>query len=92
MTEDLRRIGLSLPVPVGPALIVSLGTAGAARGVVAVSNPPGGATFGEPARRLLEAFAAQAAMALELAGPARTPSGSACWRIETGSPRTCTTR
>ncbi|MEV0402409.1 GAF domain-containing protein [Actinoallomurus sp. NPDC050550] len=67
VTDDLRRAGLSLPVPVGPGLIVSLGTPGAARGVLAVSNPPGGATFGEPARRLLEAFAAQAAVALELA-------------------------
>ncbi|GAB3979095.1 two-component system sensor histidine kinase [Actinoallomurus acanthiterrae] len=67
VTADLRRSGISLPVPVGPALIVSLGRAGAARGVLAVSNPPGGAAFGEPTRRLLEAFAAQAAVALELA-------------------------
>ncbi|WP_433187858.1 GAF domain-containing protein [Actinoallomurus sp. CA-150999] len=67
VTGDLRRVGRSLPVPVGPGLIVSLGRAGAARGVLAVTNPPGGATFGESARRLLEAFAVQAAVALELA-------------------------
>jgi signal transduction histidine kinase len=65
--EEVRAAGLSLPVEVGPALLVPLGSGMAARGVLMVANPPGGPVFGESARRLLEAFAAQAAVALELA-------------------------
>jgi signal transduction histidine kinase len=38
-----------------------------ARGVLAVANVPGNPVFGEAAQRLLETFAAQAAIALELA-------------------------
>ena len=53
--------------PVGPLLIVPLGTGTAVRGVLTVANPPGGPVFGEAARRLLEPFAKQAAVALELA-------------------------
>ncbi|WP_026401535.1 GAF domain-containing sensor histidine kinase [Actinomadura rifamycini] len=56
-----------LPVPLGPLLAVPLGVGASARGVIAVVNPPGGATFSDGTQRLLEAFAGQAAMALELA-------------------------
>ncbi len=55
------------PVPMGPALIVPLGTGPAVRGVLSVANAPGRPAFTESAQRLLEAFAAQAAVALELA-------------------------
>jgi signal transduction histidine kinase len=65
--EDLRVAGISAFGPIGPVLIVPLGSGKAARGVLSVSNPPGGPAFGRSARRLLEAFAAQAAVALELA-------------------------
>jgi signal transduction histidine kinase len=62
-----RELSLPPPVPVGPALIVPLGTGPAARGVLTVVNAPGRMVFTESAQRLLEAFAAQAAVALELA-------------------------
>jgi signal transduction histidine kinase len=52
--------------PLGPALVVPLGVGTAARGVLTVANDRGRTAFGEPARRLLEAFAAQAAIGLEL--------------------------
>jgi signal transduction histidine kinase len=51
----------------GPALMVPLGLGTSARGVLSVANASGGPAFGESAQRLLEAFAAQAAIALELA-------------------------
>lgn len=51
---------------VGPVVAVPLGTGPAARGVIAVVNPPGGALFTDGTRRILEAFAGQAAVALEL--------------------------
>lgn len=62
-----ERLKLPPPVEVGPVLIVPLGSGPGARGVLSVANPPGGAVFGDAARRLLEPFAAQAAVALELA-------------------------
>ncbi|MCO5985799.1 GAF domain-containing protein [Actinoallomurus spadix] len=65
--EYLRAAGIRLPDPIGPVLIVPLGSDAAARGVLSVGNPRGGPAFGRSARRLLEAFAAQAAVALELA-------------------------
>jgi signal transduction histidine kinase len=55
------------PVAVGPALIVPLGSGPAVRGVLSVANAPGRPAFTESSQRLLEAFAAQAAVALELA-------------------------
>ncbi|WP_019633344.1 GAF domain-containing sensor histidine kinase [Actinomadura atramentaria] len=60
--EDAARPGGG-----GPLLAVPLGTGRSARGVVAVANRSGGATFGEATQRLLEAFGTQAAVALELA-------------------------
>jgi signal transduction histidine kinase len=58
---------LPLPDEIGPALIVPLGSGPAVRGVLAVADEPGRPTFTESSQRLLEAFAAQAAVALELA-------------------------
>ena len=52
---------------IGPLLVVPLGLEDTARGVLAVADRPGGAVFSDSAQRLLEAFAAQAAVALELA-------------------------
>ena len=54
-------------VPMGPLLAVPLGVGASARGVLSVLNPPGGAVFSAATQRLLEAFAGQAAVALELA-------------------------
>lgn len=54
-------------ISLGPALIVPLGQGGSARGVLTVANEPGRTIFTDSARRLLEPFAAQAAVALELA-------------------------
>ncbi|MFC4907064.1 GAF domain-containing protein [Actinomadura gamaensis] len=54
-------------VAVGPLLIVPLGTGSAARGVIAVAREPQGPAFDDGTQRLLEAFAGQAAVALELA-------------------------
>ncbi|MEU5992414.1 GAF domain-containing sensor histidine kinase [Spirillospora sp. NPDC047418] len=62
-----REAQVPTQVPVGPLLAVPLGVGEAARGVISVVNPPGGAVFSEGAQRLLEAFAGQAAVALELA-------------------------
>lgn len=66
-TEVARDMRVPPPVRVGPALLVPLGTGTAARGVLSVANAPGGPVFAESAQRLLETFAAQAAVALELA-------------------------
>ena len=65
--DEARRFGVPADVPFGPALIVPLGHGTGARGVLMVASEPGKAVFGEPVRRLLEPFAAQAAVALELA-------------------------
>lgn len=54
-------------VSLGPVLMVPLGVGDSARGVLTVAAVPAGAAFGEPVQRLLETFAAQAAIALELA-------------------------
>ncbi|GAA0321100.1 GAF domain-containing protein [Actinoallomurus spadix] len=66
-----HRLGVPEAVPTGPALIVPLGLGSGARGVLSVVNAPGKPVFGEPVRRLLEPFAAQAAVGLELAGRRR---------------------
>lgn len=62
-----READVPAQVPVGPLLVVPLGVGDAARGVISVANPPGGAEFSAGTQRLLEAFAGQAAVALELA-------------------------
>ena len=54
-------------ISLGSSLIVPLGTGRFARGVLAVINEPGRTVFSDSVRRLLEPFAAQAAVALELA-------------------------
>jgi len=54
-------------LPIGPALLVPLGRGGSARGVLAVANAVGGTAFTEVTQRLLEPFAGQAAVAMELA-------------------------
>ncbi|MFE9100052.1 GAF domain-containing sensor histidine kinase [Actinomadura geliboluensis] len=63
----VREAGAPAEAPVGPLLVVPLGTGAAARGTIMVIDPPGGAPFTDATRRLLEAFAGQAAVALELA-------------------------
>jgi signal transduction histidine kinase len=66
-TERDRRPRLPEAVRTGPALIVPMGSGKHTRGVLSVVNPPEGAIFGQTTRRLLETFAGQAAVALELA-------------------------
>ncbi|MGW5410424.1 GAF domain-containing protein [Actinomadura geliboluensis] len=65
--EAAREGKVPTQVPVGPLLAVPLGLGSSAQGVLTVANPPGGAVFSEGTQRLLEAFAGQAAVALELA-------------------------
>ncbi|MGH3391018.1 MAG: GAF domain-containing protein, partial [Actinomadura sp.] len=65
--EAVAGAALPCPVGTGPVLMVPLGLDQAARGVILVANPPGGAVFREAAQRLLEAFARQVAVAMELA-------------------------
>src|SRR3954471_8822163 len=65
--EAARGVRSPPPVAIGPALIVPLGTGPGVRGVLSVANAPGRPAFTESSQRLLEAFAAQAAVALELA-------------------------
>jgi two-component system, NarL family, sensor histidine kinase DevS len=65
--EAVADAELPCAVRVGPILMVPLGLGRVARGVILVANPPGGAVFREAAQRLLEAFAGQAAVAMELA-------------------------
>lgn len=65
--DEVRLIHIPGTVRIGPALIVPLGLGATARGVLVVASEPGKPVFGEPVRRLLEPFAAQAAVALELA-------------------------
>ncbi|MFB4320575.1 GAF domain-containing sensor histidine kinase [Actinomadura sp. 21ATH] len=68
---DGQEATLNTPLPadlaVGPLLVVPLGLGNAARGVLSVLNQPGGAVFSDSTQRLMEAFAGQAAVALELA-------------------------
>jgi signal transduction histidine kinase len=65
--EAAANAGIPPEVPVGPTLIVSLGHGRTARGVLAVVNEPGRPVFDDATLGLLEPFAAQAAVALELA-------------------------
>jgi signal transduction histidine kinase len=66
-SEGAREANVPAQVRVGPLLVVPLGVGNSARGVISVLNPPGGAAFTEGTQRLLETFAGQAAVALELA-------------------------
>ncbi|WP_243774932.1 sensor histidine kinase [Actinomadura barringtoniae] len=66
-TEVERPIGAVDPAAVGPVMMVPLGTGDSARGVITMIRPPDGAVFDEAEQRLLETFAAQAAIALEVA-------------------------
>jgi two-component system, NarL family, sensor histidine kinase DevS len=65
--EAAREVRSPPPLPLEAMLIVPLGTGPEVRGVLSVANAPGRAKFNVAAQRLLEAFAAQAAVALELA-------------------------
>lgn len=65
--EAAREANVPTQVPIGPLLIVPLGLGSSARGIISVANVPGGPVFSEGTQRLLEAFAGQAAVALELA-------------------------
>lgn len=64
-----RRLGTRHPVmeKVGPAIYLPLGSPAAVRGVLFVYNRLGGSAFDEHAIDMLNAFAAQVAVALELA-------------------------
>lgn len=65
--EVAREVRSPPPVSMEAALIVPMGTGPSVRGVLSVANAPGRPSFSESSQRLLEAFAAQAAVALELA-------------------------
>jgi len=71
LSDDARPAatqgGIALPVPVGAALVVPLGTGSAARGTISLVNRPSRPAFTRASVDLLEPFAAQAAVALELA-------------------------
>jgi signal transduction histidine kinase len=63
----VREAGTPVELEIGPLLVVPLGVGSSARGVLSVVNAPGEPAFSEGAQRLLETFAGQAAVALELA-------------------------
>ncbi|HEU5156475.1 MAG TPA: GAF domain-containing protein [Streptosporangiaceae bacterium] len=65
--HSTTRAGLPEHMPVGATLIVPLGVGDEARGVLTVANPPGGRAFTQPIQWVLESFASQAAVMLELA-------------------------
>jgi signal transduction histidine kinase len=65
--ESTTRAGLPSDLPTGANLIVPLGAGTSARGVLTVTKPPGGRPFAQPVQWLLEAYAGQAAIVLELA-------------------------
>ncbi|MEU4385657.1 GAF domain-containing protein [Promicromonospora sp. NPDC023805] len=68
-TTDERAAGLSLDLPValGPLAVWPLGEAGSARGVLAAARAQGREPFSSVVVEALGAFAAQGAVALELA-------------------------
>jgi signal transduction histidine kinase len=51
----------------GPAMLVPLRSGGTTRGILYVANRVGGTVFAHPEQTMLEAFAGQASLALELA-------------------------
>ncbi|MFB4300871.1 GAF domain-containing sensor histidine kinase [Actinomadura sp. NTSP31] len=63
----VSEAGTPVDLEIGPLLVVPLGVGSSARGLLSVVNGPGGPAFSEGTQRLLEAFAGQAAVALELA-------------------------
>ncbi|MEU9020403.1 GAF domain-containing sensor histidine kinase [Actinomadura sp. NPDC048394] len=65
--DAVREAGTPVDLEIGPLLVVPLGVGSSARGVLSVVNAPGEPAFSEGTQRLLEAFAGQAAVALELA-------------------------
>jgi signal transduction histidine kinase len=68
VSSDERAQALrSLPVQLDAAMFVPLGSVGQTRGVLCVANRAGARRFGDRDVRILEAFAGQAAIALELA-------------------------
>jgi len=71
LAADARRpptvSALPETIAVGPMVIVSLGHGESSAGVLAVMNAPGRPVFTDATLRLLEPFAAQAAIAFELA-------------------------
>jgi signal transduction histidine kinase len=64
--ESATRAGLPSGMPTGANLIVPLGAGASARGVLTVTKPPDGRPFTQPVQWLLEAYAGQAAVVLEL--------------------------
>lgn len=60
-------IGAALGGATGPAMLVPLVDSGGVRGVLAVILPMDGVPFGDQSATMLEGFAAQAAVALQLA-------------------------
>ncbi|MEU0119803.1 GAF domain-containing protein [Streptomyces bobili] len=68
LSEDPRSLGGSASViPLGPAFFVPVGDRERVRGVLQVANRPGGPPFAEAAIAMVDAFADQAALALQLA-------------------------
>nr|WP_184948277.1 GAF domain-containing protein [Planomonospora venezuelensis] len=74
-TPDLREHTAYPPylrdVPLGPAIAVPLGKAGAVRGVLGLAKQAGSPSFNEADLRMAEALGDQAAVALELADARR---------------------
>ncbi len=66
-TDTIGPVGIADQVAIGPLLIVPLGQGDSANGVLAVMKAPGSPIFTDATLRLLESFAAQAAIAFELA-------------------------
>ena len=66
-TDNRAYAATGLPVPAEAAMFVPLGSAGQVRGVLAVLNRAGARRFEQGDLRVLQAFAGQATVALELA-------------------------
>ncbi|MFG2006211.1 GAF domain-containing protein [Spirillospora sp. NPDC048911] len=66
-SQTTMAAGMPDHVPLGPALLVPLGAGEGTRGVLAVGNVPEASPFSASVQQLLEAYTAQAAIALELA-------------------------
>lgn len=67
MTDERAEFSLDLPVELGPLAVWPLGERGSVRGVLAAARVRGGEPFSSVVVEALGAFAAQAAVALELA-------------------------